>query len=128
MYPTLVDLCQLPKYSNQNTNQQQLDGYSLRPVLENPALQSRSGPDFTLTYVASKTGSVETTGAMSAPQDHHATIRNQQYRYVLCANGEEELYDHRHDPHEWHNLADSTAFTDLKNAMKSKLIDFTQQK
>jgi arylsulfatase A-like enzyme len=127
LYPTMVDLCNLPDNPNQNTNQKKLDGYSLSPVLENPAIQSRPGPDFTLTYVASKTGSVNEVGEVSAPQDHHATIRDQQYRYILCANGEEELYDHRNDPYEWYNLADSAAFNELKNTMKSKLIDFTRR-
>lgn len=127
LYPTLADLCNLPDNPNQVTNQQKLDGYSLRPVLENPALQSRPGPGFALTYVASKSGSANEAGEVSGPQDHHATIRDQQYRYILCANGEEELYNHQNDPYEWYNLADSATFKDLKDTMKSKLINFTRQ-
>ena len=36
--------------------------------------------------------------------DHHA-LRTPTHRYIRYASGEEELYDHRADPHEWENLA-----------------------
>ncbi len=127
IYPTLVDLCHLPADPNTNTNQKKLDGFSLRPLLENPAGGGWEGPDFALTYVASKTGTVEKAGMMSHPQDHHATIRTDRYRYILCTNGEEELYDHQNDPDEWYNLADSPALQDLKGKMKKSLINFTKQ-
>ncbi len=128
LYPTLVDLCGLPADPNSKTNQKKLDGFSLRPLLENPDKDAWEGPDFALTYVASKTGTVEKAGMTSQPQDHHATIRTERYRYILCTNGEEELYDHQNDPYEWYNLADSAAFRDVKEEMKIKLIDFTRKK
>ena len=34
----------------------------------------------------------------------HFSVRSRRYRYTLCGNGEEELYDHQRDPHEWTNL------------------------
>lgn len=78
IYPTLVELCGLPPNPK-------LEGVSLRPLLENPA----AGWE----HVA-----VSTLG-----QNNHA-VRDEHWRYICYADGSEELYDHRHDPHEWNNL------------------------
>lgn len=43
----------------------------------------------------------------------HFSVCSSQYRYTRCANGEEELYDHNQDPHEWTNVATNQAFTSL---------------
>ena len=40
---------------------------------------------------------------------HHA-VRSEHWRYIRYTNGEEELYDHREDLHEFHNLARSPEF------------------
>ena len=32
-------------------------------------------------------------------------MRSERWRYIRYADGSEELYDHRRDPHEWRNLA-----------------------
>ncbi len=127
IYPTLVDLCSLPPEPNAATNRKKLDGNSLRPFLENPESATWSGPDFALTYVSSQSGMVKEASMTSRPQDHHATLRTDRYRYILCTNGEEELYDHQADPNEWHNLADSTTFLEIKEELKGKLIDFTRK-
>ena len=37
------------------------------------------------------------------PGNH--TLRSKHFRYIRYVDGSEELYDHRNDPHEWHNLA-----------------------
>lgn len=78
LYPTLVDLCGLPA-------RKELEGRSLRPLLENPnapwdkpAITS-DGPD-------------------------KMSVRTERWRYTRYPDGE-ELYDHQTDPHEWHNLA-----------------------
>ena len=79
LYPTLVELCDLPSPT-------QLDGQSLTPLLANPdAPWSR--PALT-TYL----------------RGNHA-VRDEHWRYIRYANGDEELYDHRRDPHEWTNIA-----------------------
>jgi hypothetical protein len=36
-----------------------------------------------------------------------------------------ELYDHRNDPHEWHNLAQNPAFNDIKKELKAELLKMT---
>ncbi|MBX7210742.1 MAG: sulfatase [Verrucomicrobiaceae bacterium] len=82
LYPTLCDLALLPKPSH-------LDGESLLPLLNDPAL-ARSRPAITTMGGGTKAG--------------HAA-RDEHWRYIRYADGGEELYDHRSDPHEWTNLA-----------------------
>jgi arylsulfatase A-like enzyme len=79
VYPTLVDVCGLPPKSG-------LEGVSLSPLLANPALPWDKA-------------SVTTHG-----KDNHS-VRTAKWRYIRYSNGDEELYDHDADPHEWTNLA-----------------------
>ena len=79
IYPTLVDLCGLPKNPR-------LEGVSLRPLIDNP--------DNAWEHVA-----ISTLG-----QSNHA-VRDERWRYIRYADGSEELYDHQVDPNEWNNLA-----------------------
>ena len=56
----------------------------------------------------------ESPGALtlvySGPENHkssqrqHYALANQRYRYILYNTGQEELYDLKRDPYEWHNL------------------------
>jgi len=52
--------------------------------------------------------------------EQHYTVRSRNWRYVFCNNGEEELYDHRSDPHEWHNLAQDDSHLQIKEELKAK--------
>jgi len=78
IYPTIVDYAGLkPPH--------ELEGHSLRPVLENPKCDWPH--PVLMTFV-----------------DHHA-LRTARWRYIRYASGEEELYDHTVDPDEFDNLA-----------------------
>lgn len=79
LFPTLVDLCRLPA-------QKTWDGRTLRPLL--------SQPDADWDGVA-----LATYGRSNQ------AVRTRRFRYIRYHNGSEELYDHRSDPMEWHNLA-----------------------
>ena len=81
LYPTLTELCDLSQLDH-------LEGESLIPLLKNPE--------------AAKDPVIITYG-----KDNHA-IRNDRYRYIRYAEGDEELYDTENDPHEWTNLAKKT--------------------
>lgn len=78
VYPTLSDLAGLP-------NRDELEGKSLRPLLEDPETPwdkpaiTSSGADKT-------------------------SVRTERWRYTEYPDGE-ELYDHDADPNEWTNLA-----------------------
>ncbi len=79
LYPTLVELASLEAPAN-------LDGVSLLPLLREPSAP-RLRPAV-MTYL----------------RGNHA-VRSERWRYIRYANGDEELYDHARDPHEWTNLA-----------------------
>ncbi|MCU0963322.1 MAG: sulfatase, partial [Pirellulaceae bacterium] len=79
IYPTLVELCGLPRRDDQ-------EGHSLVPQLQNAAA-SRPWPAIT-----------------THNQGNHG-IRSQRWRYISYADGTEELYDMEADPREWTNLA-----------------------
>jgi len=79
VYPTLVDLCGLPA-------RQDLDGVSLRPLLENPK-------------TAWERPALTTHG-----RNNHA-LRTARWRFIQYADGSRELYDHDADPMEWRNVA-----------------------
>lgn len=79
IYPTLVDLCGLPKTKG-------LEGHSLLPQLKD-ADANRKWPAIT-----------------THNHDSHG-IRSKDYRFIQYADGSEELYDMKADPNEWKNLA-----------------------
>jgi iduronate 2-sulfatase len=88
MYPTLCDLCALPIPA-------QVKGKSIRALLADPAA-SWELPAVT-TYL---------------PNNH--AVRSERWRYIHYANGDEELYDHTTDPHEWTNRAADPAMASIK--------------
>jgi len=79
IYPTLIDLCGLPKRGD-------LEGVSLLPQLKD-AQTKRERP-----------------AICSHNQGNHA-VRSERYRYIHYADGSEEFYDTQTDPNEWTNLA-----------------------
>ena len=88
IYPTLIDLCGLPK-------QKGLDGQSLKPLLENPN-QVWKRPVI-ITYGL----------------NNHA-VQTERWRYIRYRDGGEELYDHHRDPHEWNNLVSNPKYLSVK--------------
>ncbi|MDP6443590.1 MAG: sulfatase, partial [Pirellulaceae bacterium] len=91
LYPTLVDLCDLPANNR-------LDGVSLSGLLSDSSAKSQR-PALT-----------------SHGRGSHA-VRSQRYRFIRYADGSEELYDHRNDPHEWTNLANRAEHAELKREL-----------
>ena len=88
IYPTLCELAGLPLPSH-------LDGHSLAPLLKNPK-------------AAWEFPAVTTQGI----KNH--TVRDDNWRYIRYANGDEELYDDQHDPLEYTNLAKKPEYADRK--------------
>lgn len=79
LYPTLVELCGLPKA-------EKLQGQSLVPLIRNPEMEWTKPVLSTWYY------------------KNHA-VRSENWRYIHYRDGSEELYDHRIDPGEHTNLA-----------------------
>ena len=122
IYPTLADLCGLPENPHQGSGLS-LDGFSLRPFLTDPETENWGGPDVALSSInglvdpgLNKPGKIE---------DQHFSVRSKIFRYTLTANGQEELYDHRTDPNEWHNIAGDTAYNDEMTLLRKHLIEMT---
>jgi hypothetical protein len=55
-------------------------------------------------------------------KQRHFSVCSQRYRYTLCSNGEEELYDHDNDPHEWTNLASKDEMAAPKKRLKEEMM------
>jgi arylsulfatase A-like enzyme len=125
VYPTMTDLCGIPSDPNRNTNHLPLDGHSVKPFLKNPAHGTWAGPEVALTELAN--GNKHPKPEEIIPGKHHFAVRSNQYRYILCNNGEEELYDHKKDPYEWKNLANEPEYSTVKAELKSKLLRLTGQ-
>ena len=79
IYPTLIDLCDLPEKSN-------LDGESISPLLTNPTMKWHP----TLTT--------------DGPGEHSVISEDWHYIKRSKNGGLEELYDLKNDPMEWNNL------------------------
>lgn len=95
IYPTLVELCDLPE-------NEQVQGLSLVPLLEDPEAQW------------------DRPAIITHHPGNHA-IRTERWRYIRYANGDEELYDHRTDPHEFHNLAGLSEYADTIKTLSNHL-------
>ena len=55
------------------------------------------------------------------PAQQSYAVRSQRYRYILCPNGEEELYDHESDPNEWTNRAHDPAMAAVKKDLRAEM-------
>jgi arylsulfatase A-like enzyme len=92
IYPTLVDLCDLPEVDH-------AEGLSLRPQLGDPGARR------------------ERPAVISSYFGNHA-IRSRDWRYIQYADGAEELYDHRTDPDEYTNLAGNPDHEEVKRELQ----------
>jgi choline-sulfatase len=90
LYPTLVELCGLPRNPR-------LEGESLAPLLKNP--KAKHNP------------------AVSTYEPGNHCVRTERWRYIRYRDGGEELYDRQADPNEWKNLASRPEHAALKQQL-----------
>ena len=98
VYPTLLELAELDKNTVKNDRGKSLDGFSLKPFLENPNTNKWKGPEGALSVVYSSYKNE------SIPSNHHYSLRTKDWRYIIYDSGKEELYHNAVDPKEWNNL------------------------
>ena len=114
LYPTLMDLCELTGNTQKNDKGRTLDGFSLKPFLENPCTNDWSGPDEALTALYK-------WARVYDPSQQSYALRSKDWRYIRYSNGKEELYHTAQDPYEWHNLADKPQQALRLKAFRKKL-------
>ena len=110
LYPTLASLCDLPI-------PQHVMGTDLSPLLKKP---KNSLNPIALTQVMR----VSSKSDRNRKYKGH-TIRTARYRYTEWDRGEQgiELYDHKTDPEEMHNLAGNPAKKNVQQKMEKLLND-----
>ena len=96
LYPTLLDICNLPKVAR-------LDGVSLRSMLENPRIAS------------------DRLVVTTFDKGNHA-LSGTRWRYIRYQDGSEELYNRKDDPNEWENLASRKEHASVRERF-SKALD-----
>ena len=95
LFPTLTELCGVEPPKG-------LDGQSLVPLLRDPVM--------------------ETGRRLITMFDRgNYSIRTERWRYILYADGNQELYDLKVDPHEWENLAGKTEHRGVMDRMRKDL-------
>jgi arylsulfatase A-like enzyme len=119
LYPTLNDLCGLPTQPHRGS-ETLLDGHSLYPLLEDPENGKWQGPPVALVGIRGDLAN------MDKDQPPHFSVCSDRYRYTLCANSEEELYDHYDDPHEWTNLTHSAVHQETKAQLRQELMSLLE--
>ncbi len=110
LFPTLIDLCDLPNDTRKNNKGRMLDGFSLGPFLESPKRGKWAGPEYAITAMYK-------WAQFYDPTKQSYSLRFKDWRYIRYENGKEELYHTAKDDHEWNNLA-------LEKEYSQKLLDF----
>ncbi len=95
IYPTLMDLCGIPTPAH-------VEGKSIKALLQNP------------------TAPWDQIGMTTYQFNNHA-VRNEGWRYIRYANGDEELYNEASDPEEWKNLAADPQYAGTKAELAKSL-------
>jgi iduronate 2-sulfatase len=97
LFPTLIDLCGLPTDTRRSESGGTLDGYSLKPFMEDPCTDEWDGPEAALTAIHKWNN--------HNPAEQSYSLRTKEWRYIRYHTGDEELYNKAEDPYEWKNLA-----------------------
>ncbi|VGO11988.1 Arylsulfatase [Pontiella desulfatans] len=115
LYPSLIDLCGLEGDTRKNEKGRRLDGYSLKPLLENPMTGTWDGPDAALTALYKWDSYYD-------PAKQSYSLRFKDWRYIRYQNGKEELYHTAQDPKEWTNLALNPEYAEQLAGFRAKLM------
>ncbi|MEM7396377.1 MAG: sulfatase-like hydrolase/transferase, partial [Verrucomicrobiota bacterium] len=114
LYPTLLELCDLPRDTLISEKGHPLEGHSLKPLLEDPVNGDWEGPDAALTALYKWARYYD-------PAAQNYSLRSKDWRYVRYENGKEELYHCANDPHEWTNLALNPEYSGRLQSFRKQL-------
>ena len=93
MYPTLIELCNLPV-------NKKLDGVSLVSSLKNPST------------------AIERNVFIPHAERESYVVVNMNWRYINYKDDSEELYNVKEDPEEWYNLAGDRKYHQIMQDMR----------
>ena len=116
LYPTLLELCELPNNTMKNSKGRPLDGHSLVPLLKEERTKKWTGPEAVLTALYK-------WAKHYTPSEQSYSLKSKKWRYIRYANGKEELYDVNKDPKEWNNLALESEHAASLKSLKNRLLD-----
>jgi hypothetical protein len=89
----------------------------MRAFLEDPDTDTWDGPPVCLSAIRGP----EPRTIADTHEDPHFSVCSETFRYTFCTTGEEELYDHRSDPHEWTNQAGNPEFGEVKRLLRKEM-------
>lgn len=117
LFPTITDFCNWQNKTPRNKKGGTVDGFSLKPFLENPEHPNWDGPNSAL--------SIRSGWVSKEIDKQHFSLRSRYFRYIRYYKPRggriEELYDHRNDPHEWTNLANHPQYKPVLEKMRTEL-------
>ena len=143
IFPTIIEMCNLKFETNKKANRRKvnsLDGNSLLELIKKPSSKRWAGSSGALTMLGvginKPTAGIGVNKNKSAPwhieieqqlddsliKKQNYTLRNRNFRYILYKDGNEELYDHQIDTHEWNNLSENHDYRKIKKKMKRDLL------
>lgn len=146
IFPTLTNVCNLKGSITKDGTTANVDGYSLKPFLENPETTNWEGPNGALTVLGaginhpiegvgfnSNPGAlwhIEITSELDASYiyQQNYSYRTKDWRYIYYRNGKEELYNHTNDSYEWNNLAEDANYGNIKAQLKGEMMHLLQSK
>ncbi len=97
LYPTLVELCNLP-------NTIETAGRSIVPLLDD----ERNTADYP---------------SITTLDTFNHSIRTKDYRYTRYKDGSEEIYHHTNDQNEWNNLMGASIYQEVKQHLSNQMED-----
>ena len=143
IFPTIIEMCNLKFETNKKANRRKvnsLDGNSLLELIKKPSSKRWAGSSGALTMLGvginKTTAGIGVNKNKSAPwhieieqqlddsliKEQNYSLRNRDFRYILYKDGNEELYDHQIDTHEWNNLSENHDYRKIKKKMKRDLL------
>jgi len=148
LYPTFIDLAHLGGSNSKSKGAAPLGGHSIAPLLSSELNTNTTtrwqGPQGALTVMG--VGIDKPIEGLAVGTNKHAlwhvkvlkdlpdeyiwqqtySYRTQNWRYIRYKDGQEELYDHRDDPYEWHNLALNKTFDLIKTELIKQMTDIIE--
>jgi len=141
LFPTFRELAQLQGAHKKSDAGGDIGGHSLVPLLRVETSEQWQGPDGVLTVMGAGINEpIEGIAVGTNPNaPWHIRVlealpdsfvwqqtyswRTRDWRYIRYRGGLEELYDHRNDPLEWHNLAGDPDHDDIKAQLRQQMVD-----